>query len=151
MVTRTESTQSAFAGDAVFIADTSAWSQARQPQVKSAWTAAMADHRLAICPPVELELLYSARSATEFEERETAFSVLRRVELSRTIGRAAVTAMRELSTAGGLHHRIRMADVLIAACAQEAGIGVLHYDAHFDRLAEVMRFESRWIAPAGSL
>ncbi len=43
------------------------------------------------------------------------------------------------------------ADVLIAACAQEAGIGVLHYDARFDRLAEVMGFESRWIAPAGSL
>lgn len=44
-----------------------------------------------------------------------------------------------------------MADVLIAACAQEAGISVLRYDAHFDRLAEVMGFESRWIAPAGSL
>ena len=86
-----------------------------------------------------------------WEEHETALSVLRRVELSRTVGRAAVTALRELSAAGGLHHRVRLADVLIAACAQEAGIGVLHYDAHFDRLAEVMEFESRWIAPAGSL
>ncbi len=121
------------------------------PQVSAAWVTAMETRRLAICPPVELELLYSARSATEFAEREAAFSVLRRVELSRTIGRAAVTALRELSTAGGLHHRIRIADVLIAACAQEAGIGVLHYDAHFDRLAEVMGFESRWIAPPGSL
>jgi predicted nucleic acid-binding protein len=64
---------------------------------------------------------------------------------------AAVTAMRELSRLGGLHHRVQMADVVIAACAQEAGMGVLHYDAHFDRLAEVMEFESRWIAPAGSL
>jgi len=40
---------------------------------------------------------------------------------------------------------------LIAAAAQDASVGVLHYDAHFDRLAEVLDFESRWIAPPGSL
>jgi predicted nucleic acid-binding protein len=138
-------------GDGVFIADTSAWSHAQDPTISTAWSEAMSEHRLAICPPVELELLYSARSAREFETHETMFSALRRVELSRTVGRAAVTALRELSLVGGLHHRVRMGDALIAACAQEAGIGVLHYDAHFDRLAEVMEFESRWIAPPGSL
>jgi hypothetical protein len=34
---------------------------------------------------------------------------------------------------------------LIAACAQEAAVGVLHHDADFDRLADVLDFESRWI------
>lgn len=43
-----------------------------------------------------------------------------------------------------------MTDILIAA-AQEAGVGVLHYDHHFDRLAEVMHFSSVWLAPVGSL
>jgi hypothetical protein len=38
---------------------------------------------------------------------------------------------------------------MIAACAQEAGIGVLHFDRHFDRLAEVMSFESRWLVRRG--
>ena len=28
---------------------------------------------------------------------------------------------------------------------------VLHYDHHFDRLAEVLHFRSVWLAPAGSL
>jgi predicted nucleic acid-binding protein len=41
--------------------------------------------------------------------------------------------------------------VLIATAAQEAGVGVLHYDHHFDRLAEVLHFTSVWLAPAGSL
>jgi hypothetical protein len=41
--------------------------------------------------------------------------------------------------------------VLIAAAAQDAGIGVLHYDHHYDRLAEVLHFPSVWIAPPGGL
>jgi hypothetical protein len=40
---------------------------------------------------------------------------------------------------------------LIAAAAQEAGLGVLHYDHHYDRLAEVLSFASRWAAAPGSL
>jgi len=40
---------------------------------------------------------------------------------------------------------------VIAAAAQDAAIGVLHCGHHCDRLAEVIRFDSRWIAPAGSL
>ncbi|MDW5598216.1 PIN domain-containing protein [Conexibacter stalactiti] len=43
------------------------------------------------------------------------------------------------------------ADALIAAAAQEVGADVLHYDRHFDRLAEVLNFQSLWLAPAGSL
>jgi hypothetical protein len=30
-------------------------------------------------------------------------------------------------------------------------VGVLHYDEDFDTLATVLEFESRWIAPRGSL
>jgi predicted nucleic acid-binding protein len=42
-------------------------------------------------------------------------------------------------------------DVLTAAVAVDHGLGVLHYDAHFDRLAAVMGFESVWLAPRGTL
>jgi hypothetical protein len=28
---------------------------------------------------------------------------------------------------------------------------VLHYDRHFDTLASVLTFTSRWVAPAGSI
>jgi predicted nucleic acid-binding protein len=46
---------------------------------------------------------------------------------------------------------VKFPDLLIAAAAQDAALGVLHYDAHFDRLATVLSFESRWLAPPGSL
>jgi predicted nucleic acid-binding protein len=62
------------------------------------------------------------------------------------------TALRKLSRkAGAGYHRAKLPDALIAAAAQQAGIGVLHYDRHYDRLAEVLHFDSRWIAPAGTL
>lgn len=34
---------------------------------------------------------------------------------------------------------------------RERGFGVLHYDEHYDRLAPVLGFESRWIVPRGSV
>ena len=42
------------------------------------------------------------------------------------------------------------ADTLNSGMCQSA-VRVLHYDADFDTLATVLSFESRWIAPAGSL
>jgi predicted nucleic acid-binding protein len=44
-----------------------------------------------------------------------------------------------------------IADALIAAAAQDAGVEVLHYDHHYDRLAQVLSFASVWLAPAGAL
>lgn len=49
------------------------------------------------------------------------------------------------------HPRVPLADALIAASAQDAGVDVLHYDHHYDRLAQVLNFESVWIASPGAL
>ena len=64
---------------------------------------------------------------------------------------SALEALRELAAVG--HHRLAPADVLIAACAHEAGAGVLHYDRDYDLIAEhtVLSFESVWLVPAGTL
>jgi predicted nucleic acid-binding protein len=59
--------------------------------------------------------------------------------------------MAELASQGDGYHRIKPPDALIAASAQDAGIGVFHYDHDFDRLAEALEFESRWLAPPGTL
>ena len=65
---------------------------------------------------------------------------------------AALAALRRLAHLEPRHQRsVKFPDLLIAAGAQDAAVGVLHYDVHFDRLAEVLEFESRWIAPRGSL
>src|SRR5206468_4552504 len=55
-----------------------------------------------------------------------------------------LTGDLEYSTrCGDGHHRIPPADALIAAAAAEhGGLAVLHRDAHFDRLATVLHFQS---------
>jgi predicted nucleic acid-binding protein len=76
---------------------------------------------------------------------------LRDVPVTVSVQRTAIAALRDLSDRGAGYHRVKLPDVLIAAAAQHAGIGVLHYDHHYDRLAEVLDFDSRWIAEPGTL
>jgi predicted nucleic acid-binding protein len=81
----------------------------------------------------------------------TRLAELREAPLTKGAIQAARSAIAELAEAGPLHHRAPVADLLIAAAAAEKGVGVLHCDRHFDRLAGVLGFESRWLlreAPA---
>lgn len=132
------------------LADKSAWARAGDPAVADVWRDALLAGRIGTCPVVVMELLYSTQSEAEFTELESALAALESVPLTLQVTERAVGAMRSLARRGN-HHRVPLPDVLVAACAAEAGVGVLHYDRHYDRLAEVLPFESRWIAPAGSI
>jgi predicted nucleic acid-binding protein len=135
-----------------FIADTSAWLHASYPSIRDQWTEALVQRQIATCPVVVLEVLYSTRDADEFDRWSAGLAELRDVPITRSVTHAAKQAFRSLAHTGARQHRsVGVGDLLIAACAQDVGIGVLHYDHDFDRLAEVMAFESRWIAPRGSL
>jgi predicted nucleic acid-binding protein len=59
--------------------------------------------------------------------------------------------MRALAHRSAGTHRIPIVDYLTAASAQEINATVLHYDADYDVLSQVMSFESAWLAPPGSL
>jgi hypothetical protein len=59
--------------------------------------------------------------------------------------------MRTLAHRSAGAQRIPVVDYLIAAAAQDTGAAVLHYDRDYDTLAEIMGFESVWLAPPGSL
>jgi predicted nucleic acid-binding protein len=136
----------------VFIADTSAWSHGANPAVKDEWVAALRNRQVATCPIVRLELLYSARDGTDLDRLDPMLAGLRDLPITRSVTDSAFAAFRQLAHVQPLYHRgVRLPDLLIAATAQDAALGVLHYDAHFDRLAEVLEFESRWISPPGSL
>lgn len=133
------------------LADPSAINRARHPAVRHDVVAALNFGQIVTCAVVTIELLHSARDHEEVENVEAAQSMFRNVPVSTSVQRAAIGAIRDLARHGAGRHRVPLADVLIAAAAQEAGIGVLHYDHHFDRLAEVLHFRSVWLAPAGSL
>lgn len=108
--------------------------------------------QLAICLPFLLEAGYSARASADYQAMMDEFELLfPRVEIAAAMEGRALLAQRELAASG--HHRLAPIDVMIAACAHEADMGVLHYDRDYDLIAEhtSLSFESVWLAPVGTL
>ena len=111
----------------------------------------MGELQLATCLPFLLEAGYSARSGTERSSMMADLAALPRVEIDGDIEGAALDAQRELAEIG--HHRLPPADLIIAACAHTAGMGVLHYDSDYDHLVRhtSLHFPSEWLAETGML
>ncbi len=130
--------------DQPFIADTSAWWRiATLPEDLGALVQeAILDDRMWITPIVRMEVLYSARSTSEYLALEAELDALRILRNDRAVANAAMSAFGELAERSDGYHRVPVTDALIAAAAAEhGGLAVLHRDAHFDKLAEVLVFQ----------
>jgi predicted nucleic acid-binding protein len=138
-------------GELPLVVDTSAWSRAHHPSVREPWTRALFSDRVRLSPAVRLEILLSARDGDSFDTLAERLSALRTAPLTAAVIRAAEDSMRTLAHRSAGAQRIPIVDYLVAAAAQETGAAVLHYDRDYDTLAEVMEFESAWLAPPGSL
>lgn len=138
-------------GELPLVLDTSAWSRAHHTAVREPWTRALLGDRLRIPSAVRLEILLTARDGHSFDTLAERLSALRPAPLTSTVVRAAENAMRMLAHRSAGAQRIPIADYLVAAAAQHSGAAVLHYDRDYDTLAEIMEFESVWLAAAGSL
>jgi predicted nucleic acid-binding protein len=139
----------------VLLFDNSAWSYLNSDRLDSerhaqviAW---MDEREIATCLPFRLEAGYSARSADDHATLMAGFDRLSLVPITQRIEHRAREAQYELAKIG--HHRLPPMDLIIAACAEGEGAGVLHYDADYDILAmhTSLQFESVWLAPPGSL
>lgn len=135
----------------MLLIDHSAWSRRRHTLARERIAKGLSERDFAVCLPFLLEAGYSATSAREIDGLVADLAELPRVEITRDVEERALQAQRELAAVG--HHRLPPADVIIAACAHEAGAGVLHYDRDYDILAErtSLEFESLWVAPPGTL
>jgi len=131
------------------VVDTSAWARQRHPDVAPRLRETAEAGLLVSCPVVALELLTTARDATEHDLLAKRLSALRQAPITQGVCAAALSASRALT--GANHPRVPVADYLIAAAAGERGFGVLHYDHHYDTLAGVLGFDSVWIAPPGTI
>ena len=138
-------------GGGTFIADKSVWARSNQKPIRDEWERALRAGQIVTCQITVLELLYSARSGDEFGKFREELGALEVLPTSSGTFLAAFDALAALSEVSHGYHRVAPADALVAANAHEAGVGVLHYDHDFDRLAEVLSFESRWVAPPGTL
>lgn len=131
-------------GEVPFIADTSAWWRVAElpDELGDLVDAAILADRLWITPIVRMEILYSARSSTEYAAIESELDALRILRNDRAVTDAAMAALGELAERSDGYHRVPITDALIAAAAAEhGGVAVLHRDAHFEKLAEVLAFE----------
>jgi predicted nucleic acid-binding protein len=137
------------------LADTSAWVWSRKaalPDLRHEFDTALVNGQLATCDMVRLELLYSARKADEFAEIRDELAAVPDCPIGKAQWERALCVYEQLSAQGGAHHRsVKHADLLIAAAAEAAGVGVLHYDEDYDRIAGVTGQATRWLAAKGSL
>ena len=123
-------------GPAGWVLDKSAAVHATHPRVAAA-LAALAG-QLFVCPIGELEQLYSARSADDYdalkaELRASFGTVVAPVDL---LDRA-LRLQADLAHYHGMWHRTPIPDLLIAEVALHHGMGVVTVDSDFERIAEV--------------
>ncbi len=136
----------------LYCVDTSAWHHSAHPEVALEWRRRLERDELGICDQVRLEILWSARSAADYQALAEELSALRAIATDASTFERALAVQRSLARAASLHHRsVKIADLVIAAAAEAAAATVLHYDADYDRIAEITGQPTRWIAPRGSL
>jgi len=135
----------------MLLLDNSAWSRRRTGPVRERFASDLRAKALVTSLPFLLEAGFSARNGPEHRTVIEDLAVLPRIAITPSVEQLAIDAQSDLARIG--HHRLALMDVLIAACAHEAGAGVLHYDRDYDVLREHtrLRFRSEWLAPAGSL
>jgi predicted nucleic acid-binding protein len=131
-----------------YLADTSAWH--RSLQVRDRWSELIEQEQVAVCTPVALELLYSARNQTDYETIARNLERLPNLRLDVRGEALALRTQAELA-ARAQHRGPTPVDLLIAAIAEAHDVVLLHYDRHFDVIASVMGQRTEWIAQAGSL
>jgi len=93
---------------------------------------------LYVCAVGELEQLYSARSAADYDViKDLLESNFEIVAAPTDVLDRALRLQQDLAHHHGMWHRTPIPDLLIAETALFHGLGVVHVDRDFGRIAEV--------------
>ncbi len=122
---------------ALYLIDTSGLFRILQDKLRQAWSDQLTAGVIAICPVVELEFLYSARSlADRLEKRRLLRELFGWVTMSdRAYDRAGEIQQR--LTEIGKHRSAGPVDLLIAATAERERLIVLCDDSDFQTVASI--------------
>jgi predicted nucleic acid-binding protein len=135
-------------GTGPMLVDTSAWMQSRKDvKARDLLLGAIERGEVRWCWPVRYELMVDARGPEGIAAVERTLDGLREVPVDRGAQRTVLATMRELA-ASGSHgaHRFPLTDLTVAVAAQHAGIDILHFDQHLERLGDHLGIESHWIS-----
>ncbi len=105
---------------------------------------------IATCGVVDLELLYSASSPAVYASLASVLRALPRVAVTEAVLDRALEVQGRLAERSQ-HRAVPLPDLLVAACAESAALIVLHYDADYERIAEITGQPTRWVLPRGSV
>ena len=133
---------------ALYLADTSAWH--RSSQVLDRWEELVTADDLALCLPVRLELLHSARGRNDYAALARDLNGYPTLAVDTFVEIAAARSQAALA-ARSQHRGATPIDVIVAAIAEAHGVTLLHYDRHFDAIARVTGQPAEWLARRGSL
>ncbi|HYM45317.1 MAG TPA: PIN domain nuclease [Solirubrobacteraceae bacterium] len=135
----------------VYLADKSALTRREtRPEVREIVEPLLLAGRIATCGIVDLELLFSATSPAVYVELASTLRALPRVAVTETVVDRAL-AVQALLAERSQHRSVPLPDLLVAACAEAAGLTVLHYDADFERIASLTGQPVQWVLPRGSV
>jgi predicted nucleic acid-binding protein len=135
----------------VELADTSAWTtRHKDAAVQADFDARVLAGEIATCSMVVMELLWTAQNQTEFGEIREDLDALPQLPITPAAWERAIDVWHDLVRLGR-HRQTRPPDLLIAAVAELASVGLCHYDGDFDAISAVTRQPVRALAPIGNL
>ena len=131
------------------LVDTSVLKRVRRAEVRMVVEPLASAGKLGRATISDLEVGYSARNESEWDLLVASLDAFVKIEVRSRHFERALQVQRLLASRSQRGRKIP--DLLIAAVAEAMDIGVLHYDADFDRIAEVTGQASEWVVAQGTL
>jgi predicted nucleic acid-binding protein len=122
---------------ALYLIDTSAVFRILQAELRKAWSDQLTAGVIAICPIVELEFLYSARSLADRLEKQRLLHELFGWVSMHEGSYERAGEVQQLLTESGAHRSAGPVDLLIAATAERERLIVLCDDHDYQTVAAI--------------
>ena len=132
-----------------YLADKSALARMPNAAVRARLEPLLVDGMVATCGIIDLEIGFSARSAAVHRDIRRERRSLPRARIDDDVLDRALEVQGLLADQG--QHRLPILDLVIAAAAESAGLTVLHYDADFERIADLTGQAHDWVVPRGTV
>ena len=134
----------------VYLVDTSVYNRLHIPEVRSR-VLDLPARDLRISVPLLVEVGWSARNAGEHAKLVGTLEETYHLVTTSPHSQARAVNVQGMLAARGQHRSAGLADLLIAATAEEHDLTILHYDADFDTIAAVTGQPTEWVVPRGSV
>lgn len=133
-----------------YLGDSSAVARLGRPAVAARLAPLVEAGLVARCTPTDLEAGFSSPGPARHRRMRRERDGWPFVPMDQPVLDRAVEVQDALAETSR-HRGAKIADLLIAAAAETAGLVVLHYDHDFDLISEVTGQPVEWVVPAGSV